>query len=75
MSVNARMWHGERGDDPDLAGADAALLRAAQRARREAAVTGRTVVVFKDGEIVWEKAVEEYLPQERDTGGDKREGE
>ena len=75
MSVHDRAGHGERGDDPDLAGADAALLRAAQRARREAAATGRTVVVFKDGEIVWEKPGEEYFPQERDTGADRREGE
>ena len=74
MSVHDRTSHGERGDDPDLAGADAALLRAAQRARREAAAAGRTVVVFKDGGIVWEKPGEEYLPQERDTGGDRREG-
>ena len=39
----------------DLAGADAALRQVAQRVRREAAVTGRTVVVFRDREIAWGK--------------------
>lgn len=63
MSLQDRILSGECGDDSDLAGADAALRRAAQRARREAAMAGRTVVVFKDGEIVWEKPGREYLPQ------------
>lgn len=71
MSVQARISPGERGDDPDLAGADAALLRAAERVRREAAAAGRAVVVFKDGEIVWEKPGEEYLLQERSINGDE----
>ena len=54
--------------DPDLASADAALHRAAERVRREAAAAGRTVV-FRDGEIVWEKPGREYLPQGRNTDG------
>ena len=70
MSVCDRTSSGEPGD-PDLAGADAALLRAARRVRREAAALGRRVVVFKDGEIVWEKPGREYLPQGQDIGGDE----
>ena len=73
MSAHDRTWQGERGDpgDPDLSGADAALLRAAQRVRREAAALGRTVVVFKDGEIVWEKPGREYPPQGRSIDDDE----
>ena len=71
MSVQDRISPGERRDDPDLAGADAALRRAAERVRREAAAAGRTVVVFKDGEIVWEKPGREYLPQGRSIDGDE----
>lgn len=41
--------------DPDFTGVDAALRRAALRARREAAAAGGTVVVFRDGKIVLEK--------------------
>ena len=51
MSAHDRTSPGELGD-PDLAAADAALLRAAERVRREAAVSGRPVVLFRDGEIV-----------------------
>ena len=71
MSAHDRTWQGERGDDPNLTGADAALLRAAERVRREAAAAGRAVVVFKDGEIVWEKPGREYLPQGRSIDGDE----
>ena len=41
--------------DPDLVGAEIALRRAAERVRRRAAETGSTVVVVKDGKVVWEK--------------------
>ena len=41
--------------DPDLVGAEIALRRAAERVRQRAAETGSTVVVVKDGKIVWEK--------------------
>lgn len=41
--------------DPDFAGAEAALRRAAERARRLAAETTGTVVVFRDGKIVQER--------------------
>ena len=71
MSVQDRISPGERGDDLDLEGADVALRRAAERIRREAAAAGRAVVVFKDGEIVWEKPGREYLPQERSIDGDE----
>ena len=69
MSGQDRTSPGERGDDPDLAGADAALRRAAERVRREAAAAGRAVVVFRDGEIVWEKPGRERLPQGRSIAG------
>ena len=39
--------------DPDLAGAEAAMLRAAQRARRRAAANGTPIPVFQDGRILW----------------------
>lgn len=52
MSASDRRSPGGLGS-LDLVGADAALLRDAQRARRETAATGRTVVVFKDGESAW----------------------
>ena len=55
----------------DLAGADAALRQVAQRVCREAAVTSRTVVVFRDGESAWGKPDWEYLPQGRSIGGDE----
>ena len=41
--------------DPDLAGAEVAMRRAAKRARRRAAETTGSVVVYKDGKIVQEK--------------------
>ena len=72
MSVQDRTTPGERGDDPDLAGADAALRRAARRVRQEAAAAGRAVEVFQDGEIVREKPGQEHLPQGRRIDGDDR---
>ena len=42
--------------DPDLVGAEIALRRAAERVRQRAAETGSTVVVVRDGKVVWEKA-------------------
>ena len=41
--------------DPDLVGAEAAMLRAANRARRRAEETTGSVAVYKDGKIVQEK--------------------
>ena len=42
--------------DPDLVGAEAAMHRAAKRARRRAAEHGNAVAVFRDGKVVWVKA-------------------
>ncbi len=42
--------------DPDLAGAEAAMRRAAERARRRAWENGGAIAVFEDGRIVWVKA-------------------
>ena len=41
--------------DPDLVGAEIALRRAAERVRQRAAEIGSTVVVVRDGKVVWEK--------------------
>ena len=69
MSAHERIPPGELGD-PDPTGADAALRRAGERARRVAAAAGQAVV-FENGEIVWEKPGREYLPQRRNTDGDE----
>lgn len=45
--------------DPDLVGAEAAMQRAAERARRRAIEITGSVVIFKDGKIVREKPGEE----------------
>ena len=42
----------EKSRDPDLAGAAAAMHRAAEVARRRAMETSGAVAVFKDGKIV-----------------------
>ena len=68
MSAHERIPPGDLGD-PDPTGADAALRRAGERARRAAA--GQPVVVFENGEIVWEKPGREYLPQGRNIDGDE----
>ena len=39
--------------DPDLVGAEAAILRAAKRARLRAAANGTPVAIWQDGEVVW----------------------
>ncbi len=41
--------------DPDFAGADTAMRRAARRARRRAGETTGSVAVYKNGKIVQEK--------------------
>ena len=45
--------------DPDLAGAEVAMRRAAKRARRRAAEITGWVAVYKDGKIVQEKLSKE----------------
>lgn len=41
--------------DPDFVGAEAALRRAAERARRRAAACGNDIAIFQDGKVVWVK--------------------
>ena len=50
---------GKRGSDqnsrdPDFAGAEAALRRAAERSRRRAMETIGAVAALRDGKVVWE---------------------
>ncbi len=45
--------------DPDLARVEAALLRAAQRARKKAKDTGTPLVIRKDGQIVLQRVDDE----------------
>ena len=45
--------------DPDLAGATAAMHRAARRARRRAAENGIPISVFEDGKVVRVRVDEE----------------
>ena len=47
--------------DPDFTGVEAALRRAAARARRQAAAVGGEVIVFRDGEVVREKPGRESI--------------
>ncbi len=54
--MNARnLKSTEKSRDPDLVGAEAAMRRAAERARRRADETSGAVAVFKNGQIVKEK--------------------
>ncbi|MFC1859565.1 hypothetical protein ACFL9U_16275 [Thermodesulfobacteriota bacterium] len=53
----------KRIQDPDLARVEAALLRAAQRARKTAKDTGTPLVIYKDGQIIL-KRVDEEMQQE-----------
>ena len=57
--------------DPDLVGAEIALRRAAERVRRRAAETGSTVVVVKDGKVVWEKVDGTSSDEEETRMGNK----
>lgn len=43
----------QRARDPDLVGAEAAILRAAKRTRLRAAADGTPVAIWQDGEVVW----------------------
>ena len=49
--------------DPDLARVEAALQRAAQKARKTAKDTRTPLVIYKNGRIIMQ-AVEEEMPQE-----------
>ena len=45
--------------DPDLSRVEAALLRAAQRARKTAKDTGTPLVIYRDGKIILQPVDEE----------------
>jgi len=45
--------------DPDLSRVEAALLRAAQRARKTAKDTGTPLVIYSDGQIILQPVDEE----------------
>lgn len=62
MSTHEEVSPGRLGD-PDFTSVEAALRRAGERARREAAAVGGRVVVFENGKIVWEKPGPEWLSQ------------
>ncbi len=49
--------------DPDLARVEAALKRAAQKARKTAKDTGTPLVIYKDGQIIMQP-VEDEMSQE-----------
>jgi hypothetical protein len=49
--------------DPDLAGVEAALQRAAQKARKTARDTRTPLVIYKNGRIIMQP-VDEEMPQE-----------
>ena len=61
MSAHDRKSSEESGD-LDLQWVETALRRAAARVRGDAAAVGGTVVVYRDGKIVWEKPGPEWLP-------------
>lgn len=46
----------KRPRDPDMIGAEAAMHRAAEKARRKSFDAGLPVAVVKDGKVVWEWA-------------------
>ena len=50
--------------DPDLARVEAALLRAAQRARKRAKDTGTPLVIYKDGKIILQRVDDDETQQE-----------
>ncbi len=49
--------------DPDLARVEAALLRAAQRARKTAKDTGTPLVIYRDGRTILLPVDEETHPE------------
>ena len=51
--------------DPDLARVEAALLRAAQKARKTAKDTHTPLVIYKDGQIILQPVDEEMQQESR----------
>ena len=49
--------------DPDFVGAEAALRRAAKKARRRAFQTTGKVAVFIDGKVVWQRADGSFIDE------------
>ena len=49
--------------DPDLARVEAALLRAAQKARKTAKDTRTPLVIYKNGRIIMQSVAEEIHPK------------
>jgi len=58
MTITEKTIH-----DPDLARVEAALLRAAQRARKTAKDTGTPLVIYKNGQVILQR-VDEEMQQE-----------
>lgn len=54
--------------DPDIVGAEKALIRAAERARRIAAITGTPLVIWRNGHVSEEKVDIKTLDQPKDPG-------
>ena len=50
----------------DLVGAEAAILRAAELACRRAIETTGSVVIFRDGKIIWEKDIRKIFPEDNE---------
>ena len=53
--------------DPDLIGAEAAMLRASERARRRAIETTGSAAIFRDGVIIREKDIRKIFPGDSET--------
>jgi len=51
--------------DSDLAGVEAAMLRAAQKARQTARETGTPIVIYKNGRMIMQNVEEETDPESR----------
>ncbi len=51
--------------DRELAGVEAAMQRAAQRARKRAKDTGTPLVIYKDGRVVLQRVDEETQEEPR----------
>ena len=57
----------KKSQDQPLTGAEAAMLRAAKKACRKAIETTGSVVIFRNGEIVWEKDIRKIFPDDAES--------
>ena len=55
----------------DMAGTQAAMLRATRKALNEAKMRGERVPQWRDGEVVWVRPEEIELPPEHDDAASK----